>query len=127
MRKSLLIIGMVSSSFVAGAEVAVAGNEKDCREWCVAHPECDRCSRRLGCGVGHKTIKRFDGSGKSWYACAESKRSRRSKDDENACTEWCADHSECDHCSGHRECGPGYRKIESFKDSGKSWHACAKR
>jgi hypothetical protein len=130
MRISVMIVGTAFLVFLGAPRSSVAGIAEDCREWCAAHPECDRCSKRLGCGVGYKTIKRFTDRGKSWYACdriGEGGRASSSQGNEAACRRWCAEDSECAKCSDLAECGSGFRKIKSWTGKGKDWHACAKR
>ena len=53
---------------------------------------------------------------------------RRSKQHEEACKAWCAEHPDvCIHCSTKRGCGKGYDAIQSWTGYGKNWHACQKR
>jgi hypothetical protein len=40
-----------------------------CSSWCSKHPECDKCSTLLNCGIGYKTIKSWTGKGTNWHAC----------------------------------------------------------
>jgi hypothetical protein len=47
------------------------GDHEACLEWCGAHSECDRCSTRLGCGIGYRQIRNWTSGGTNWYACAE--------------------------------------------------------
>ncbi len=40
-----------------------------CEEWCKDHGNCAKCSEKVGCGMGYKTIKSWTGKGKNWHAC----------------------------------------------------------
>jgi hypothetical protein len=127
MRTATLIIAAASLLFLKAPDAAFAGNEEDCREWCGAHTECDRCSARLGCGVGYRTIRRFTGPGKNWYACEGrgDAGEAASRENQSRCASWCSDHPECEKCSDILGCGPGFRTIESFTGRGTNWYACA--
>jgi hypothetical protein len=99
-------------------------NLQACDQWCRTHTECAKCSTMLNCGVGYERIKSWTGAGTNWHACREK---GRSKDNHEACIEWCRTHPECAKCSTELNCRIGYERIESWTKHGTNWYACREK
>jgi hypothetical protein len=99
-----------------------------CNQWCNSNkPECVKCSKRSGCGVGFETLKSWKGYGTNWHACGKSSYGEESEKNQLDCWKWCGENKPpCETCSTKKYCGSGYTLIRSWTGPGKNWHACRK-
>ena len=101
-------------------------HHQSCEQWCDANkPDCVKCSKRSGCGVGFESLKSWDGYGTNWHACGKSSYGMDSEKNQSDCNAWCsANHPPCEMCSTNKGCGSGYTVVKSWTGGGKNWHAC---
>lgn len=101
-------------------------HHQSCNEWCAANkPDCVKCAKRSGCGVGFESLKSWNGYGKNWHACGKSSYGRESEENWNDCKVWCnANKPLCKECSTKKYCGSGMTSMRSWTGGGKNWHAC---
>jgi hypothetical protein len=45
------------------------GNEYACKIWCATRPNCVKCSKLIGCGIGYRRLESWMGRGTNWHAC----------------------------------------------------------
>ncbi len=97
--------------------------QTECEEWCTNNkPRCAKCSKKSGCGAGYKTIKKFKGKGKNYYACEDR---GHSVQNERNCNVWCEQNREyCNKCQKSSVCPVGLTAIKAWKGKGKNWYAC---
>jgi hypothetical protein len=101
-------------------------HHQSCEQWCGSNkPECVKCSKRSGCGVGFDSLKSWKGYGTNWHACGKSGYGKDSERNWNDCRVWCkANEPTCKECSTNRYCGKGLTTMRSWTGPGKNWHAC---
>lgn len=105
---------------------ASARHKADCEAWCKAHDNCEKCSRKVGCGTGYKKLKSWTGYGDNYYACGKNKYGKESDKNKADCLKWCRGNKKCAHCSKLSGCGSGYKKMKSWTGRGKNYYACKK-
>lgn len=87
--------------------------KQECDTWCEANRDditdpCIKCSSASGCGRGYKVIKRFQGEGENWNACAYIV-------SREECENFCKNSAECEFCSDNPGCGAGYTSMKTFR------------
>ena len=121
----------VDSAHAGSWKRASARNKRNCLKWCGEHsPPCEFCSTTRHCGIGYKKMKIWDGYGRNWSACEDTRYSKASAAHKAACNEYCDDvkkhtSKECK-CDTKRFCGVGWKQVASWTGYGRNWHACEK-
>jgi hypothetical protein len=116
-------LGAVTRSYGSNIDL----KREACLEYCGKSSRCIKCSESPGCGLGAKNLRSWTGEGNNWYACQKTHFAKESDKNHAACMKYCNSNSKCRKCSTNFWCGRGYKRMKSWKGSGKNWHACKKR
>ncbi len=82
-----------------------------------------KVSKWVGCGKWTKA-KRFGRKGKAWFAFKKTTCAKFSERNKKKCEEQCENSKDCKKCTNWSGCGINYKKLKTFKGSGKDWYAC---